>query len=81
MKVKVLLFGPVAAAAGREELELDVVPGTRIEDILVACREVCPAVPILSGSLALAVNAEWAAGGRILQEGDEIALIPPVSGG
>ena len=81
MKVKVLLFGPVAAAAGRDVLNLDLKPGARVEDALVACRAACPIIPARQGSLALAVNAEWADGDRILLDGDEVALIPPVSGG
>jgi molybdopterin converting factor small subunit len=36
---------------------------------------------LCAGTLLVAVNREYAAGGAMLKDGDEVALLPPVSGG
>ena len=63
--------------AGAREITLDLPDGARISDALAALREVAP--PELP--LVMAVNREYARDDRVLDPGDELALIPPVSGG
>jgi molybdopterin synthase catalytic subunit len=77
MKVTVRLFAMLRERAGAREVELDLPDGARISDALAALRDVAP--PELP--LVMAVNREYARDDRVLDPGDELALIPPVSGG
>src|SRR4051812_6089133 len=76
MKVTVRLFAILRQRAGRETLELDLPDGARVSDALAE-------VDHLAGGLKLvmAVNREYAREDDPLAPGDELALIPPVSGG
>jgi molybdopterin converting factor subunit 1 len=77
MKVTVRLFAMLRERAGAREVELDLPDGARISDALTALRDIAP--PELP--LVMAVNREYARDDRVLDAGDELALIPPVSGG
>jgi molybdopterin converting factor subunit 1 len=77
----VLLFAAARDLAGADSLAIDLAPGATIADLRA---EVARRVPALAGLLAksaLAVNHDFAAEDRILQPTDEVAVIPPVSGG
>ena len=76
MKVTVRLFAVLRQRAGRDTLELDLPDDARVSDALAE-------VDDLAGGLTLvmAVNREYAAVDHPLAAGDELALIPPVSGG
>jgi len=76
MKVTVRLFAILRQRAGRDTLELDLPDDARVSDALAE-------VDDLAGGLTLvmAVNREYAAADHPLAAGDELALIPPVSGG
>jgi len=78
MVVHVRLFAALRERAGADALELELPDGACVADALAA-----PAVRDLAGdlSLVLAVNREYAAPDAPLSAGDELALIPPVSGG
>ena len=77
MKVTVRLFAMLRERAGAREVELELPDGARISDALAALGHVAP--PELP--LVMAVNREYARDDRVLDPGDELALIPPVSGG
>ncbi len=80
-RVKVLFFAALAEAAGRRETYIEVGEGEavgRLPALLVAA---FPRLDALCANVAFAVNAEYAAADRALRDGDEVALIPPVSGG
>ncbi len=82
-----LYFGVLKDLAGisRETLELD--PGTSVGDAICFLRErasnqqVGPQTATVWSALAAAVNREYAAASTVLQDDDELALLPPVSGG
>ncbi|HMJ02450.1 MAG TPA: molybdenum cofactor biosynthesis protein MoaE, partial [Conexibacter sp.] len=78
MVVRIRLFAQLRERAGRAELELDLPDGARVRDALAA-----DAVASLADGLPLvmAVNREYADADAPLAAGDELALIPPVSGG
>jgi molybdopterin synthase catalytic subunit len=81
-RVRVRLFSVLRESAGRDRVELLLEPGATAEDALAAlARE--PGIGELLERLPvrLAVNREFAAGGEALGPEDELALIPPVSGG
>lgn len=82
MRIRVLLFGPEAAAVGRDAVEIDLPsdkPNARalLERLAV---EHPPLRPHLR-SARLAVNHEFVPPDRPIRTGDEIALIGLVSGG
>ncbi|MDX6729175.1 MAG: MoaE-MoaD fusion protein [Baekduia sp.] len=74
--MRVRLFAGLRERAGREELELDLPDGARVADALAQVAHLAPGV-----SLVLAVNREYADADVVLQAGDELAVVPPVSGG
>jgi molybdopterin converting factor subunit 1 len=77
VEVTVRLFAMLRERAGAREVTLELPDGARISDALAALRDVAP--PELP--LVMAVNREYARDDRVLDAGDELALIPPVSGG
>ncbi len=76
MLVRVRLFAMLRERAGTSELELELPEGARVRDALAAVEELAAGLP-----LVMAVNREYADAGAPLAAGDELALIPPVSGG
>jgi MoaE-MoaD fusion protein len=76
MRVQVRLFAMLRERAGRDVLELDLPDGARVADALAAVDDLAGGLP-----LVLAVNREYAPPDQALAPGDEVALIPPVSGG
>ena len=76
MIVRVRLFAGLRERAGTGTLELELPDGARVDDALAACGALTDGVPVV-----MAVNREYADGAAVLAPGDELALIPPVSGG
>jgi molybdopterin synthase catalytic subunit len=76
VKVTVRLFAGVRERAGRDQLELELPEGARVADALAQIAHLAPGV-----ALVLAVNREYAGPDVVLQAGDELAVVPPVSGG
>ena len=77
MRVRVIFFGVLKDAFGLESEELEVAEGATVADLLKGFRG---RVGFLD-SIAVAVNREYAKSSDVLREGDEVALLPPVSGG
>ena len=77
MKVTVRLFAMLRERAGAREVTLELPDGARVSDALAALEGVAPA----EMPLVMAVNREYAREDHALDPGDELALIPPVSGG
>ena len=74
--MRVRLFAGLRERAGRSELELELPEGAVVNDALVAVADLVEGVPVV-----MAVNREYAMGDAPLHPDDELALIPPVSGG
>jgi molybdopterin converting factor subunit 1 len=81
MRVKVLLFGQLKDIVGRQEDSLELQPGARLAALMSHYAERYPKFRGLTGSIACAINQEYAQGSAVLKEGDEVGLLPPVSGG
>lgn len=81
LRVRVRLFAMQRETAGMKELRLEVPLGATVDDAWDAVVEVVPALAPGRPSLRFAVNGEYADPDRALADGDEIACIPPVSGG
>ena len=79
-RVQVRLFGLHREAAGTSLLEVDLESGATVGDLrsIVAGQQV---VDIPISGVAVAVNRAYASDDQALQEGDEVAIIPPVAGG
>jgi MoaE-MoaD fusion protein len=82
MLVRILFFGLLKEQVGKSEEVLDI-PGEspRIRDLLDHCGQTHPALRQWFNSIAVSVNQEYAPPETKLREGDEVALLPPVSGG
>jgi molybdopterin converting factor small subunit len=80
MRVKMRLFGALkdsAAAEGWREVR----EGDCVGDLMEALRGEGTLPEKLLAASAVAVNQEYARPERVLREGDEVAILPPVSGG
>ncbi len=80
MTVSILLFGIARDIAGGRKLQLAIPDGSNVGALLTELGNLYPAFNELS-SLLVAVNDEYADRNVLLTGGEEIALIPPVSGG
>lgn len=76
IEVSVRLFAGLRERAGAEALSLQLPDDARVGDALARMTELTAGVPVV-----MAVNREYAATDHPLRAGDELALIPPVSGG
>ena len=76
MQVRVRLFAGLRERAGADEVALELPEGARVRDVLDRMHELTAGVPVV-----MAVNQEYAAEDAPLHADDELALIPPVSGG
>jgi MoaE-MoaD fusion protein len=76
VEVTVRLFAMLRERAGAPELVLELPEGARVRDALAELPELAAGLP-----LVMAVNREYAGEDEPLSAGDELALIPPVSGG
>jgi molybdopterin synthase catalytic subunit len=76
MLVRVRLFAQLRERAGRSAIELELPEGARVSDALAAVGDLAEGLP-----LVMAVNREYASGEHLLHASDELALVPPVSGG
>lgn len=80
MRCRIKAFGISREIIGGKLLEMDLPEGYPVADFKKDLFNKYPALVELR-SLYIAVNNEYAEGQSVLREGDEIALIPPVSGG
>lgn len=76
VQVTVRLFAQLRERAGRSEIELELPEGARVSDALAEVRELTDGLKVV-----MAVNREYADETAVLSEKDELALVPPVSGG
>ena len=81
MKIRLRLFASVRDIVGDRELTLEVSQGIEASALLELVVSRYPRLHGLAPCLKMAVNQEYVDGGHVLIEGDEVALIPPVSGG
>ena len=79
--IKVLLFGAAADRAGTKETELPVDEGVTLAEIWLLLTEMHPDLVPMCDTLAFAVNGEYARRDAGVSPGDEVAVLPPVSGG
>ncbi|NWF85441.1 MAG: molybdenum cofactor biosynthesis protein MoaE [Bryobacteraceae bacterium] len=81
MKIKVLFFGLVKDVTGKSEETLELQEGASLGDVFDHYAEIHPRLKPLSASILLAANHDFSPRSRKLAEDDEVAFLPPVSGG
>ena len=80
MQVRVLFFGMLKEVAGKASDEVSLPDAATIGDLLSHYGRDATFKSLL-GSIAVALNQEYAAPTAVLRDGDEVGLLPPVSGG
>ena len=81
MRVRVRLFARLREIAGSAELDRDVQPGATLGAVWEALALDFPLMAPYRSSLSAAVNADYARMDAPVHEDDEVAFLPPVSGG
>ena len=81
MNVRVRLFASFREAVGSGTLVWEAPPGATVGEVVAALRSAYPGLGPAAERALLAVNQEYVGPELRLRDGDELALIPPVSGG
>lgn len=81
MKISVLFFGVLKDLIGRSTEKIDLPDGAPVRELLLYYAQRTPRFEAMMPSVAIAVNQEYSGVERALHEGDEVGLLPPVSGG
>ncbi|HXW55347.1 MAG TPA: molybdopterin converting factor subunit 1 [Candidatus Cybelea sp.] len=81
MRVRVLFFGQLREIVGAANEEVELSEGARVEDLFERYGRRFPELVEFRPSIAPSVNQEYAEWRAPLRPGDEVAFLPPVSGG
>ena len=81
MHVTIRLFARLRELAGGSELSRQMPDGSSAGDLWQRLVSEFPALGDHTSSISLAVNQEYARPATVLRDGDEVAFLPPVSGG
>jgi molybdopterin synthase sulfur carrier subunit len=81
ISVKVLFFGGLREIVGVAETFVEVGDGSPIETLFAGFASIHPELARFRGSLVASRNREFAPWTAPLHSGDEVAFLPPVSGG
>lgn len=81
MRVTVLFFGALKDVVECASTTIEFPDETTVSSVLDRCLSMNPALEKFKGSLAIAVNQQYAGLQTVVRNGDEVALLPPVSGG
>ncbi len=79
--IKVLFFGQLREIIGASEMQWELPAGSTSSELFGAVALAFPKLAAMRGSIVLACNAEFLHQPTVLQDGDEVAFLPPVSGG
>jgi molybdopterin converting factor subunit 1 len=81
MRVTVQLFARLRELAGGPEWPCEVRAGARVRDVWDALAAEHPALAEFAPAVSAAINADFAPMTAPVHDGDEVAFLPPVSGG
>jgi molybdopterin converting factor subunit 1 len=81
MRITIFVFARLRDLAGSPRLERDVPVGATVDTVWQALAAEFPAVAPYRTSISAAVNADYARFTTPVADGDEVAFLPPVSGG
>jgi len=81
MRVKLVAFGILRDQLGSSMKEMEFPGDATVRDVIARCRAIAGESTAPWSSIAVAVNEEYVPATHSLADGDEVALLPPVSGG
>ena len=81
MRVNVKLFARLRELVGTGDLGLEAPDGATVRDVWQALVQAHPAAAVYERSMSCAVNLDYARMTTPVSEGDDVAFLPPVSGG
>jgi molybdopterin converting factor subunit 1 len=81
VRVTVRVFARLRDITGAAELARELAPGATIGDLWRQLAGEFPELAVYERSISSAINADYARMDQVIGEGDEIAFLPPVSGG
>ncbi len=81
MRVRVKFFAAARAIVGQGEVSVELQRGSTVGELMEQFFTQFPELKEIAGSLLVAVNREIAERSAGLEEGDEVGVMPPVSGG
>lgn len=81
MQIRILFFAAYRDLVGTGDMDLDVPQGIDVSGLVAELRALGGGFAGLPRNPTVAVNQEYSPDGRVLEDGDEVAFIPPVAGG
>lgn len=81
MKITVLFFATLRDYAGVKSVELDLAPGTTVQELKKYLTKTYPKLTESMKTVLVAVNREFGFDENIIPDDAEVAIFPPVSGG
>ncbi|MDP6156660.1 MAG: MoaD/ThiS family protein [Candidatus Thermoplasmatota archaeon] len=81
MKIKVKFFASLRRIVGLDELEMEFNEGTKIDQVVESLKTDFPELEKPMKFTVISLNHKYARGERILEDGDELTLLPPIAGG
>lgn len=81
MRIKVKLFAILRERVGKSEVFQEISDGTTIRDLWGVLQGEYAGLSAIDIKLLYAVNSDYVEANYVLQDGDEVVFIPPVSGG
>src|SRR4051794_38742122 len=81
MRVRGGYFGIFREMGGSEDESVELADGARLAELYSDLQQRIPSLSKFAGSIALSINYEYSSLDAPLHDGDEVALLPPVSGG
>ena len=81
MQVRIRLFATLRQLAGWAEERMELAEGATVRDALALLDSRYPYLGITTRTFYVAVNQEYAKATQLLNDNDEVAIFPPVSGG
>ena len=81
MHIKTLFFATCRDIVGEREVSREMVEGTTVRDLIELISSEHPSFRSMESSLMVSVNQTYVDRMELLNDGDEVAFIPPVSGG
>ncbi len=81
MKVKVKFFAALRERVGSSEITKEIGEGSTVGELWQTLQRDYPKLAPINTTLLYAVNRDYVSTSRVLQDGDEVVFVPPVSGG
>jgi molybdopterin converting factor subunit 1 len=81
MNISILLFASLKQRFQRDTIDLEISEGTRVGDIFGMITKNCEEAEALAKCTLCAINENHVSKNTLLQDGDTVALLPPMSGG